>query len=499
MVGAMAAMAGALCTACAVGPNYKAPQAEQSGTPEQWHAQLPHDGTVGELDQWWQQFNDPLMTRMIASAEAHNPSIDAAVGAVRAARASVTDARSSFFPKFTGTASATRNADDSSSSTASPYNLLTGSIDASWELDLFGGVRRSQQAAVAKAQGAEADWNEARVSLAAEVADTYVQRRYCERLVRLYDDTYKSLDETRKLTDFKLKAGFVAPADAAEARAAAYDAQNQLIAQKGECAQQVNALVALTGMTPQQIEQALKDSAGTDIPVPQSPVVPAIPAKVISQRPDVMSSERSLAAASANIGVADASRLPSLTLLGNISFNRLPEADVNARSWYWGPSLSLPIFEGGAGRARSETARAQYDQALASYHSTVLTAVQEVEDALVRIDTAVQREGSASLSEQNYSELLKSQENRYNQGAASMLDLEVSRRLTLTSRESLASVQLEISRAWIALYKAAGGGWQTMPQNLEPSQAPADDAAAPATTTESSSSHAAPAASGAGA
>ncbi|NGY06408.1 efflux transporter outer membrane subunit [Solimonas terrae] len=492
----LATAALSLCAACAVGPDYRAPAADAAAVPLNWHARLPHDGSLASLAQWWRQFDDPLLSELVDSAEAHHPSIDAAIASVRAARAGVIAARGGLLPSVNADASLTRSsgAGDTSGTKSPPFTLVNGALDASWELDLFGGARRDLEASHARLQAAQADWNEARVSLAAEVADAYVERRYCERLLLLYRDTLQSRRETERLTTLKLKAGFVSPADEAQARAGSYDSENQLIAQEGICQQDLNRLAQLSSIPAAQLEARLTASAPvpapaadeakvavhSGIPMPQDPAVPSVPAVILSQRPDLQSAERSLAAASAGIGVAVASRLPAFSLSGSIGINHLVHADGNVRSWSWGPSFSLPVFDGGAGHARVETAYAQYDQALAQYHGKVLVAVQEVEDALTRVDASVRRANAAREAERNYTILLDSQENRYKLGETSLLELEDSRRLALASRESLAAVQLEISESWIALYKAAGGGWNdaTATPPSSPS-APGDHAAAP--------------------
>ncbi|HET8882602.1 MAG TPA: efflux transporter outer membrane subunit [Solimonas sp.] len=450
-----------LCAACAVGPDYRAPDAGRAGIPSSWHARLPHGGELASLAQWWRQFDDPLLTELVESAEARHPSIEAAVAAVREARAGVIASRGGLLPALNANGSLTRSsgAGDTSGTESPPFSLVNGALDASWELDLFGGARRDLEASRARLQAAQADWDDARVSLAAEVADAYVERRYCERLLALYRDTLRSRRETERLTALKLDAGFAAPADAAQARAGRYDSENQLIAQQGVCQQDLNRLAQLSGIAATPLETRLAATPQAAIPVPRDPAVPSVPAAILSQRPDLMSAERSLAAASANVGVAVASRLPSLTLTGSIGINHLVHGDNDVRSWSWAPSLSLPVFDGGAGRARVETAHAQYDRALAQYRGKVLTAVQEVEDALTRVDTSVRRADAARAAERNYTVLLDSQENRYELGETSLLDLEDSRRLALASRETLAAVELEISASWIALYKAAGGGW----------------------------------------
>ncbi|WP_020647972.1 efflux transporter outer membrane subunit [Solimonas variicoloris] len=467
----LASTAALLC-ACAVGPDYREPP-HDAAVPDTWHARLPHGGERTTMTQWWRQFDDPLLAELVETAQTRHPTIDAALGAVREARAAVTSSRAGLLPGVRANGSMTRSsgAGDTGGADGAPFTLFNGSLDASWELDLFGGTRRDLEASQARLQAAQADWHGARVTLAAEVADAYVQRRYCERLIALYRDTLDSRRETERLTTLKLKSGFVAPADEAQARAGRYDSENQLLAQQGLCQQNLNRLAQLTALPAAQLEARLAGAAGARagdaataygvrIPVPLQPAVPDVPAALLSQRPDVMSAERSLAAASAGIGVAVASRLPSLSLGGSIGINHLAHSGDEVRSWSWSPQISLPIFEGGAGRARVETARARYDQVLAQYRGKVLVAVQEVEDALTRVDAAVRRADAARQAEANYSVLLASQENRYRLGASSLLDLEETRRLALASRETLAAVEAEISQSWIALYKAAGGGWR---------------------------------------
>ena len=330
---------------------------------------------------------------------------------------------------------------------------LAAQADASWEIDLFGGKRRSLEGADARLTASEADWHDARVSLAAEVANTYLQQRECEALVDIGAATLASRQETLQLTERKFRAGFVAPADYAQAQATVGDAVNALEGQRAQCAQGIDKLVMLTGMDHDALNSLLA-KASAQIPAPPDAGVPEVPAQVLSQRPDVSSAERALAGASADIGVAVASRLPSITLAGSIGINsfRLGGQSLTSKSWSFGPSVSLPIFDGGTGAARVETARARYDQALASYRGKVRQAVQEVEDALVRLDAKVLEASNA----------------RYRLGAGSLLQLEDVRRTALQASQSLAAVKLERAQAWVALYKAVGGGWRDDASNPQP-------------------------------
>ncbi|MCO5413424.1 efflux transporter outer membrane subunit [Ralstonia mojiangensis] len=475
-----------LLAGCAVGPDYHAPPLSGTEAPQGWHATLPHHGNRMALAHWWEQFHDPVLTQLVEQADATSPTIAQAVGRVREARASVSTSRAALFPQLKGSGSATRQggfggsqfaggAGGLSAGALSPtlglgtITTLAAQADASWEIDLFGGKRRSLEGADARLIASEADWHDARVSLAAEVANAYLQRRECEALVDIGAATLSSRRETLQLTERKFRAGFVAPADFAQAQATVGDAVNALEGQRAQCAQGIDKLVTLTGIDHDALN-GLLSKASAQIPAPPDAGVPDVPAQVLSQRPDVSSAERAVAGASADIGVAVASRLPSITLAGSIGINsyRLGGQSLTTKSWSFGPSVSLPIFDGGSGAARVETARARYDQALASYRSKVRQAVQEVEDALVRLDASDRRVDAATMADAQYAKVLEASNARYRLGAGSLLQLEDVRRTALQASQSLAAVKLERAQAWVALYKAVGGGWRDDAPNPHP-------------------------------
>lgn len=474
-----------LLAGCAVGPDYHTPPLSGTEAPQGWHATLPHHGSRMALARWWEQFHDPVLTQLVEHADATSQTIAQAVGRVREARASVSTSQAALFPQLKGSGSATRQGGFGGSQFGGVGGLSAGAlnptlglgtittlaaqVDASWEIDLFGGKRRSLEGADARLTASEADWHDARVSLAAEVANTYLQQRECEALVNIGAATLSSRQETLQLTERKFHAGFVAPADFAQAQATVGDAVNALEGQRAQCAQGIDKLVTLTGIDQDALNGLLsKDSA--QIPAPPDAGVPDVPAQVLSQRPDVSSAERAVAGASADIGVAVASRLPSITLAGSIGINsyRLGGQSLTSKSWSFGPSVSLPIFDGGTGAARVETARARYDQALASYRGKVRQAVQEVEDALVRLDASDRRVDAATMADAQYAKVLEASNARYRLGAGSLLQLEDVRRTALQASQSLAAVKLERAQAWVALYKAVGGGWRDDAPNPHP-------------------------------
>jgi len=444
----------ALSGCAAVGPTYRAPASEQLAVPSRWQAALPHAGDTQQLLAWWDRFNDPALTRLLQAAEASNPSLQKASANIASARASVTTARASGQPALSGSASASRNNTLGSAQTTS-----TGGLDASWEIDLFGSVRRAAESADATLQARQADWHDARVSLAAEVATDYVTYRACQLTLLASQADARSSQTTADVTRRSLQAGMTARADAALADASAASASATAIAQQAECDVTVKALVALTGLAEPALRQQLdgQPAQAPKLPAPTGFLVNSLPVDLLSQRPDLVSTERALAAASAQIGVAEADRYPRLSLSGSLSGSR--SAGVNTTPWSFGPSLSLPLLNGGAKRAAVDSAQAAYDLALASYQQAVRTAVQEVEQSLVRQDSAERRTADVQRSAAGYRSYANAVEANWRAGGDSLLNLELARRNAIAAEQTLITVQRDQLLYGIALYKAVGGGW----------------------------------------
>ena len=443
-----------LLTACAVGPDYHRPEMNE---PVQWQAPLPHDGETSNLVDWWKQFDDPLVAELIAIAERDSPTLDQALARIRQSRASVTVARSSLYPGLDLNASKTRSGDHP---VAYEQTITRGSFDAAWEIDIFGGVRRGNEAAEARLQGAQAAWHDARISLAAEVAMEYAGLRSCEARLDDAESELASRRATEKMTLSKVSAGFAAPADGALAQGSASEGATRALALRVECEIGIKSLVALTG----EAEPALRTRLiprHSQLPQPATLAIDQLPAQVIRSRPDVAVAERNLAAASAEIGVAEAARYPRLNLLGLIGrqHNVIDGADSSGRIWSFGPSIDLPIFDAGRRAANAEAAKARYDEALAVYKGRVRAAVREVEQALVRLSSAAEREAEARRAAERYDEVFRAANQRWQVGIGSQLDLEETRRLAIGARSQHQTVQFDNVAAWIGLYRAVGGGW----------------------------------------
>lgn len=442
----------ALLSACAaVGPSYQAPATEQLLTSSQWQAVQPHGGDTAALLTWWKRLQDSSLNALLQSAETNNPSLQKAAANITLARANVSTTRAPYQPTLTGSASARRN-----NTPGSAQSTATGGLDASWELDLFGSVRRSAESADALLQARQADWHDARVSLAAEVATDYVTYRACQLTLLASQADARSSQTTADITRRSLQAGMTARADAALADASAASASATAIAQQAECDVTVKALVALTGLAEPALRQQL-DSQPAQLPTPTGFQVNTLPVDLLSQRPDLVSTERALAAASAQIGVAEADRYPRLSLLGSLSATRTD--GVNTTPWSFGPSLSLPLLNGGAKRAAVDSAQAAYDLALANYQQAVRTAVQEVEQSLVRQMSAVRRTADVQRSATGYRSYANAVEANWRAGGDNLLNLELARRNAIAAEQTLITVQRDQLLYGIALYKAVGGGW----------------------------------------
>ncbi|MDD2335268.1 MAG: efflux transporter outer membrane subunit [Geobacteraceae bacterium] len=435
---------------CVVGSDYRKPDLQ---LPSTWQA--PQSGKLAGINSWWARFDDPALNALLQAAQKDNPTLAKATAAIEKARASRSSAEASFWPSLNVSADASASG---SLKNGSSSKSTSSGFDAAWELDLFGKTRRSVESSTALIEAREADWHDARVSLAAEVASNYVD--YCAARIKqkYYEDQAASQTKTSELTQLSFKAGFTAEADARLAEASAASTRSTALAQKSESELLVKTLVALTGMSEQALRQILTEDKSS-LPQPEGLLVTAVPADILRQRPDIVSAERTLASTNALIGVAEAGRWPTLTLSGTISLLATHAAAMTA-PWSFAPALAMPIFDGGSTTASIKSAKADYNSALASYRQTVRDAVKEVEQALVRLDSVAQREGEARKSAQGYRAYLTAIEQNWRVGGANLLDLETARRSMISAEVSLLELQQNRLLYWIALYKAVGGGWQ---------------------------------------
>ncbi|AGU50158.1 putative RND efflux transporter, NodT family [Variovorax paradoxus B4] len=450
------------------------PATVEAPFPAQWHAPLPHGGSLASLADWWRQLDDPLLVELIAAAEAASPNLASAAARVAEARSTRVQAGAALLPNLDGTASASRGvsgssfgsggtASSSSSSTAAiaPLTTLQAGLQSKWEIDLFGRLRADRDSAEQKFNSATAKWHDARVAVAAETANAYFAERACQQQLRVAESDAKSRSETARLTDLSARAGFTAPADAALARASASDASGRLTQQRAQCAVQRKALVALSGIDETTLEQKLAASpAQRTLPAVGS--IASVPAQAISQRPDVYAAELGVASASADVGSAEAERYPKLSISGSIGRMQIRTSGFRESldTWTIGPvSLTVPLLDGGARAANSDAAKARYTEAVSLYRANVRQAVREVEEALVNLDATDARAADADSAVKNYQASFDATQARYQSGLASLFELEDSRRTLFAAQTSRVSLQRERTEAWVALYRSMGGGW----------------------------------------
>ena len=441
------------------------PATVEAPFPAQWHAPLPHGGSLASLADWWRQLDDPLLVELIAAAEAASSNLASAAARVAEARSTRVQAGAALLPSLDGTASASRAAPGTSvsgsSTSTAPLTTLQVGLQSKWEVDLFGRLRADRDSAEQKFNSATAKWHDARVAVAAETANAYFAERACQQQLRVSESDAKSRGETARLNDLSARAGFTAPADAALARASASDASGRLTQQRAQCAVQRKALVALSGIDETTLVQKLAASpAQRALPVVGS--IASVPAQAISQRPDVYAAELGVASASADVGSAEAERYPKLTISGSIGRMQVRSGGFRESldTWTVGPvSLTVPLLDGGARKANTDAAKARYTEAVSLYRANVRQAVREVEEALVNLDATDARTTDADSAVKNYQASFDATQARYSSGLASLFELEDSRRTLFTAQTARVTLQRERAEAWVSLYRSMGGGW----------------------------------------
>ncbi|MES2900542.1 MAG: efflux transporter outer membrane subunit [Pseudomonadota bacterium] len=438
--------------ACALAP----PAQVASPAPPQWQAPLPHNGSLTDLNAWWRQQGDPLLAELIGAAQNVSPTVATAASRLAQSRAERVAASAALLPSLDAAVTATRA---NQQSTLPGGTTLQGGLQTAWEIDLFGGRRAQREAAGQRLAGASALWHDARVSVAAEVANLYYNLRACEQLLAVAGLDAASRADTARLTQLTADAGFQAPATAALARASAAEGRARLAQQRALCDIDIKSLVSLSAFEEPALRARLAAS-----PVRHTPpiAIAALPAQVLAQRPDVFNAEREVAAASADVGSAQAQRYPRLALQGSVGVGSFRSGGETLKSdtWSIGPlALTLPIFDAGQRRANVDAASARYDAAVIGYRASARRAVSEVEQALVNLNSVAQRGADGLVALEGFRISFVATEDRFKNGLASLLELEDARRTRLAAENAVVNLQRESNAAWIALYRAAGGGW----------------------------------------
>ncbi|WP_341990640.1 efflux transporter outer membrane subunit [Azorhizobium sp. AG788] len=467
---------------CVVGPDYAPPP---MAMPAQFAAASKAQTThPAQLQSWWRRLNDPLLDRLVSEAVEGNLDVATAKAKIRQARATRAEQASALFPTVTGSGSITRqqNATTGSSGTetitvdtagvsgtSTPYTQWTGGFDASWELDLFGANQRSLEAAQRGVEASQEQLRDTLVTLIGDLTSYYVQARGYQARIDLATRTAASQRETASLTQRKYDAGSASAVDVAKATAQAASTEADIPTLRISYAQAVHRLGILLGREPAALVAQMR--RGAPIPAPRLPIATGAPADILTARPDVRAAERQLAQATASIGNAQAQLYPAVSLTGSLATNALRAGDLakgSTISWSFGPSLSLPIFNAGNLQAAVDLSAAQRDQYYVALKSTVLTALEEVENALVAV--AQERIRASRLSEAagaygNAARLARAQ---YQAGSTTFLDVLDAERSLYTAQDSLLQSRVLIATDYIALHKALGGGWDGAVNSSKP-------------------------------
>lgn len=438
--------------ACTVGPNYHAPAPASLQVPAAWDQHVA-PGEAVDLSHWWDQFNDPLLSRLIGEASDSNLDLAVASSRLVQARESLVQARAGLVPEAGASASVGRNFGAGNNNTT--FNV---GADASWEVDLFGRIRRGIEAAGADAESVYYDREALRVANAAELATNYVQLRSTQERLALARENLAIAEDNLQIAQWRVQAGLASSLDSEQARAARAQSAAAIPSLEQNLASAEYRIAVLTGRAP----GALTAELNVVKPLPRGPrdLAAGIPADTLRQRPDVRSSERALAAATARIGVAQAQLYPALRLSGNIGTSAFSLGGLfNSITGGILGGLTQTLFDGGRLRSQLRAQQAAADGALATYRQSVLTSLEDVENALAALNAARARqvEFTTALDAANNSAILA--RIQYRSGLTSfdqLLDVE---RSLVSARDGLASSGADESLALIQLYRALGGGW----------------------------------------
>ncbi len=446
-------LASAGCTT--LGPDYRAPEPAALSVPETYYGR-PGEAAPAELARWWERFDDPLLTRLIDEASAGNLDLAAAAARLVQARESLVQARAGLVPTVGASAGAGRNVGAGNDRTS--FSL---GADAAWEVDLFGRIARGVEAAGADAEASYFDREALRVAIAAEVATNYIQARLAQERLALARDTLAIADDNLQIARWRVEAGLVSSLDSEQARAARAQTAASIPSIETSFASATYRLAVLTGRAPGALTAELEAAR----PIPRGPgdVAVGIPADTLRQRPDVRAAERSLAAATARIGVAQAQLYPALRLTGNIGSSAFSLGGLfDAITGGIFSSLGQTLFDGGRLRSQLRSQQAATDAALAAYRQSVLTSLEDVENALLALKAARERQVQFAIAfdaATNTSILARSQ---YRAGLTDFQQLLEAERSLLSARDGIAGSRGDEALALVQLYRALGGGWEPL-------------------------------------
>ncbi len=434
------------------------PESAKIEVPAKWSV----DEAVGassatSLNHWWQRFNDRLLVTLVQQSLQSNTSVNSAKSALQEARALRDVAAAALLPTLDTSASAGR----SKSGQNDAVNKFTAGLDASWELDIFGANRSGLNASEATAQASEASLGDVQVSIAAEVALDYISLRNAQARLAIANSNLTSQQETLQITEWRTQAGLVSSLDAEQARVSAEQTRAIIPPLQTSIAHMSHALAVLTGQPPAALLQQL--STANPVPQAANDLALSFPAETLRQRADVRAAEYRVTADLAKLAQADAARLPNFSLSGSLGLSALTLGSLTSGSSVVSSLLAnvaMPLFDGGSRRAKVRAQEAVLEQTRLSYKATVLTALQEVEDALVALRGDIQRVSRLKLASESASNAALMARQRYDSGLSDFQTVLETQRALLNTQDGVASANADVSSDHVRLYKALGGGWQ---------------------------------------
>jgi NodT family efflux transporter outer membrane factor (OMF) lipoprotein len=467
-----ATLAAALAGCATVGSDFVAPKAVEA--PAYRHAATAQSDTARLPAQWWSVFGDATLDTLEQQALRENPSVKASAQRLLQAQAQLGVVRASQRPSV-GVSAGVSN---SRTSAETPQGLLFGGraikgntysagANLSYELDLWGRVRRVVEAADAQALAAQDDRDGVLLMLSNQVAATYWQLRGLDTELAILRHALATRRESQELIEARYNAGLSNELDVSRTRIERANAEADLHEVQRQRNLLENALAVLVGASPSEPLLAAAPGAG----LPQPPAIPVgLPASLLSQRPDLASSVAGLKAANAQVGVAEGAFYPALSLTGNFGFaseSLRNLANGDARQFSIGPlALSLPLFDGGRNRANLALSRARYEEALANHEGRLLTALREVEDALSDVQQRQQQGEVQAEAQQAASRALLVAQARYDRGVSTYLDVTDAQRSALSADRAAAQIRTQRLLAAVAVARALGGGWTQPPASM---------------------------------
>ena len=456
---------------CAVvGPNYVPPDTPM---PKAWHTPAK-SGLVGELinkealADWWSILDDPVLTNLVESAVAGNPGLKEARARIREARARRGISDADRFPTIDADGSARSSHSSEETGSGSERELYAAGFDAAWELDVFGGKKRAVEVAGAELQASEEDLRDVLVSLLAEVALNYVDLRSFQTRLSIAKANLDAQKKTCNITRWRRQAGLTTQLDVEQARSDLEQTRARTPDLQTGLERARNRLAVLIGQHPGSLRDVLAERKA--IPVTPLEVAVGVPADILRRRPDVRRAERRLAAQTAQIGVATADLYPRFSLLGSIGLEALSIGNLfsfGSRTRSIGSTVAWSLFDAGAIRSNIEVQSALQQQALIRYETAVLTALEDVENALVAYAKEQSRRQSLIKATEAAQRAVELTQKQYSSGLIEFGNVLIARRSLLSLQDQLAVSEGKVTSNLIALYKSLGGGWKSLIPEME--------------------------------